>query len=109
MVELSEQLKQDERIRVIIREELQLFLALDKYTFQKNIQIFDARNIQLGRTNGTKFGTNYDQKISFYGKTQAGVNIPPVIQASAIGNSSGTDAAIIDAIRDVLKNIGLTG
>ncbi len=101
MVDKTEQLKVDERVRSIVREELQAFLAIDKYTFQKNIQIFDARNFQLGRGTGTKIGTATDQKVGFFGTT-------PVIQAGAIGNSSGTDAARIDAIRTVLKNLGLT-
>ena len=53
----------------------------DRYTFQKLIQILDGRNIQTGRSNGTKIGTDTDQLIGFYGTT-------PVDQGDAIGNAS---------------------
>lgn len=96
MPELTEQ-----QIRQIVRDELEPIFGIDRLRFEKNIQILDARHIQLGRTTGTKIGTATDQKAAFFGAT-------PVIQASAIGNSSGTDAARINAIRTAIKNFGIT-
>lgn len=64
-----------EYIRRIIRDELTNILGIDKYIFDKNIQILDIRNIQTGRTNGTKISTEIDQKIGFHGAT-------PTIQRS---------------------------
>ena len=93
--------EQIREIRQVVADELQPIFGVDRLIFEKNIQIFDGRNIQLGRTIGTKVATATDQKIGFYGVT-------PIIQASAIGNAAGTDAAIINAIRDVLKDIGIT-
>lgn len=80
----------EERVRQIIREELANFESIDRYTFQKHLQIFDGRNIQTGRGTGTKIGTAADQKIGFHGST-------PIIQqtassqspASFVANSSG--------------------
>lgn len=83
-----------------------------KFIFQKDIQILDLRNIQVGKTNGTKIGTETTQKIGFYGET-------PVVQAGAIsaptgGGGSATDAidqtarTAINAIRAALTNIGIT-
>ncbi len=62
-----------EEIRQIIREELSSLIRIDRYTFQKNIQIMDARNIQFGLTTGTKIGTATAQKFAFHNST-------PVIQ-----------------------------
>lgn len=102
----------EEQIRKIIREELANLIGGDRYTFQKNLQIFDSRNIQLGRTTGTEIGTATDQKLGFYGKT-------PIVQSGAIsapagGGSGVTDAidisarSAINSIRTVLTNTGLT-
>ncbi len=61
---------------------LAMLLVSDRYTFQKHIQMFDGRNIQTGRTTGTKIGTASDQKLGFYGLT-------PVIQPSSTGETNG--------------------
>lgn len=106
----------EEQIRQIIREEisdaLQSLIANERYTFQKHLQIFDGRNVQLGRGVGTNLGTAADQKLGFYGKT-------PIIQSGAIsapagGGTAFTDAidisarSAINSIRTVLTNTGLT-
>ena len=101
-----------EIVREIIREEFQELLASDRYIFHKLVQFLDGRNIQVGRTNGTKIGTATDQKIAFYGET-------PVVQAGAIGAPSTPSAAYVQAeaqsavtainsIRTALQNIGIT-
>lgn len=96
-----------DEVRQIIRDELQEFLASDRYIFHKKIQILDGRSIQVGKTNGTKIGTESTQKMGFYGVT-------PVVQASAITSPSGGATVdsqartAIDAIRTALTNIGIT-
>ena len=102
---MTEEDKQE--VREIIAEVLRDFILTDRYAFQKLIQIFDGRNIQLGLGTGTKIGTAITQKIGLYG-------ITPVIQASAI--TAPTGGATIDAeartainsIRTALTNIGIT-
>ena len=100
----------EEEIRKIIREEMQNFAItylIDRLVFQKNMQILDARNIQLGKTTGTKFGTEATQKLGFFG-------VDPVVQQSAISAPSGgstVDAQARTAIGSIiteLKNLGLT-
>ena len=88
----------EQQVRNIIRDELSDFITNERYIFQKHLQIFNGRNIQFGRTNGTKFGTATDQKISFH-------NAVPVIQASHIADPAGgatTDAEARTAINDIL-------
>jgi len=97
-----------EQIRQLIREELAELIATDRYTFQKSIQIFDGKNILLGRNNGTQIGTAADQKVALHGVT-------PTIQQSAIadptgGGASGVDAparTIIGEIIDALEAKGI--
>jgi len=97
----------EEKVKQIIKEELDSFFGFDRYTFQKNLKIFDGRNIQIGRTVGTKIGTATDQKIAVYGET-------PVVQAGAISPPSGgntVDAqarAAINSILTALAQFGIT-
>ena len=101
MPELTEQ-----QIRQIVRDELEPIFGIDRLRFEKHIQILDARNIQLGRTTGTKFGTATDQKVGFYGTI-------PVDQPAAVSDPSGggtQDAearTAINAIIDRLQELGL--
>lgn len=80
---------------------------VDRTVSEKHIQMLDARNIQVGRKNGTMIGTAADQKLAFYGTT-------PIAKQSAITAPSGgstVDAnarAAIDAIITALKNMGIT-
>jgi len=89
-----------------MREELAGLLMTDRYVFSKLIQIVDGRNIQTGRTTGTKLGTATDQKVAFHGST-------PVVQAGAISNPSGgvtqdSEArTAITSILTMLRNKGL--
>ena len=97
----------EQKIRQIIQEELAKFIASDRYVFQKHLQIFDGRNIQLGRSTGTSIGTATTQKLSVYGET-------PVVQAGAISAPSGgltvdSEArTAINSIRTALTNFGIT-
>ena len=102
----------EQRIRQIIQEELSAWIMTDRFVFQKHLQLFDGKNIQVGNGTGSSFGTATTQKISFYGET-------PVVQASAIsaptGGGSGVEDAIdlaardkINEIRTALTNIGIT-
>ena len=95
----------EEQIRQIFRDELSRIIGIDRFVFDKKIQILDARNIQLGRTTGTKIGTETGQKIAFH-------NATPVVQASHIANPGGGLTAdseartAINAILVVLENKG---
>lgn len=96
--------EQIREIRQVVADELQPIFGVDRLIFEKNIQIFDGRNIQVGRTIGTKIGTATDQKVGLYGTT-------PVIQASAISSPAATTGSLktaVDAIRTALSNIGIT-
>jgi len=72
----------EEQVRQIIRDELSNIFKIDRIVLDKNIQILDKRNIQLGIGTGTKFGTAATQKLGLWGTL-------PVVQQSAI-----TDATV---------------
>ena len=90
----------EERIRQIIREELGSLIKSDRFTFQKDLQIQDGRNIIIGATLGTRFGTNASQLIGFY-------NADPVAQRSHVADPSGggtIDSQARTAIVSILAN-----
>jgi hypothetical protein len=95
------------QVRKIIRDELSDLIKSDKYTFYKLMQILDGRNIQLGRTTGTKIGTETTQKLGFFNNT-------PAVQQAHIADPSGgatIDAAArntINSILAVLETFGFT-
>ena len=63
----------------------------DNYLYG-NFNVFDAKNIILGTTTGTKIGTSTSQKIGFW-------NATPVVQPTAVTTSQG--------IADALTTLGL--
>lgn len=70
--------------------------------------MLDGRNIQTGRTTGTKIGTATDQLLGFYGVTP--VNQPATVSDPAGGGTAGVDTparnAVI-AVIDRLQELGL--
>ena len=101
-----------EEIKQIVRKEIenvfQEFLGVDRYKFQKPLQIFDGRNVQLGKTSGTQIGTETTQKLAFYGVTP--VDQPAAISApTGQANDLDTEArTAINTIRARLQELGLT-
>jgi len=99
----------EQQIRNIIREELTSLFGTSgsDLVFPKHIQVLDGRNIQVGKTTGTKIGTSSTQKIAFYG-------ITPIVQAGAISAPTGGSTTDVEArtavnsIRTALTNLGLT-
>ena len=85
----------EQQIKQIIREEFTKYLEpkIDRIVLQKHMQILDARNIQIGRENGTKIGTATDQKLAFFGTTP--VDKPATVADASIGSVAG--AGTIDA------------
>jgi len=107
----------EEQVRTIIREELASLIKSDRYTFEKLLQILDGRNIQTGKTTGTKFPSSSDQKWGAFGAT-------PVAQQSALTTADNTtidatynavEQAVLNNVRTrvneiqtILSNLGLT-
>ena len=101
--------EQEQRMREIYAEELKRifgeFVTPGTYVSHKHFQFMDGRNIQAGRTVGTKIGTAADQLIGFFGKT-------PVVQQATISPASGgatVDSqarAAVNSVITALQNLG---
>ena len=95
----------ENQVRQIIRDELRDFIVTDKYIFQRLVQFLDGRNIQLGKTTGTKLGTSSSEKLGLWGTT-------PVDQPETVSDPSGggtVDAesrTAIVAIIDRMQELG---
>jgi hypothetical protein len=74
----------ENRIRQIFQEELARAIGADHFIFRRNIELGDGRNIQTGRTTGTKIATATDQKIGFFGHTPVIQQAAPVTTANII-------------------------
>ena len=70
-----------EEIKRIIHEELRDLLGTDRYTFQKKLQIFDARDVQVGKTTGTTIATETTQKLAFWAQT-------PIVQPASANQAA---------------------
>ena|SRR3990167_7984157 len=66
----------DERVREIIREELPALLAKSVTTIEGDLNLSDGRNLIVGGTTGSKFGTSTSQKFGFWNKS-------PIIQPTS--------------------------
>jgi len=94
------------QVRQIIREELRNLFFSDRVLFEKHLQIMDGRNVQVGKTTGTKIGTESTQKLGFYGVTP--VDKPDTISDPSGGTTQDTQArTAINALIDRLQELGL--
>ena len=95
----------ENKVRQIIRDELRDFIVTDKYIFQRLVQFLDGRNIQLGKTTGTKLGTSSSEKLGLWGTT-------PVDQPETVSDPSGggtvdsESRTAIVAIIDRMQELG---
>lgn len=102
---------------VFLENTLASLVRSDRYTVSKLMQLLDGQNIQLGKTTGTKIGTEggaTGQKLGFFGTT-------PVVQRPTYtitnlttdraydANSTTTDelADVLGTLIADLKNLGL--
>lgn len=108
----------EQRVRAL-EERLSHFEKSDRYTIQKDIQLFDGRDIQLGKSRGTMIGTagrtggtSNSQKLGFFGKTpavqQAAITAPNAQGAIYNQTDAETLRTAINSIRTVLQTLGLT-
>ena len=98
----------EQQVRNIIRDELSNIFKIDRIVLDKNIQILDLRNIQLGRTNGTQIGTDASQKLAFWGTTP--IARPAIVADPSGGGDAGVDTparTAIIAVIDRLISLGL--
>jgi len=109
-----------DEVRQIIKEELSNILFTDRFVFDKLLQILDGRNIQLGKTTGTKIGTETTQKLGFYnttpiiqrsGAAQNGITTTGATQTNPYGYTTEAQAnaivTLVNELRAALVAIGI--
>ncbi|MDE2101004.1 MAG: hypothetical protein KGL39_27405 [Patescibacteria group bacterium] len=65
----------------------------------------DGANIALGSTTGTKLGTASTQKLGFFGATPV---VQPTVGAATAGSSyTATEQAMLQAVYDAVRTLGL--
>ena len=94
----------ENQVRQILRDELRDFIVTDKYIFQRLVQFLDGRNIQLGKTTGTKIGTASSEKLGLWGTTP--VDQPETVSDPSGGGTVDSEArnaviAIIDRMQEL--------
>ena len=72
----------EQKIKQIIQDYFSTFIVSDRYVFQKHLQLFDGKNIQLAKSTGTIIGTEITQKLGFFDTT-------PVIKQNHIDDATG--------------------
>ena len=80
-------------------------VASDRYLIQRDLQLFDGRDIQLALGRGTKIGTSTSQKLGFW-------NVTPVDQPATVADPSGgvtVDAEARTAIIAVIDRLQESG
>lgn len=82
------------------------FIKSDRFVFSRLLQLMDGRNLQTGRSTGSKIGLSANEKVSVYG-------VSPVIQGATINDPSGgatvdTEARnAIDSLINRLQDFGI--
>lgn len=93
-----------------LRSLVETLISADKLTIQKTVKVNDGRNFVLGKTTGTKFGTEITQKLAFYGKTpivqQASINVPTTQGVAYNQTDVNTIVSSVTSIITLLRNYG---
>ena len=91
----------EERLPELVTREVERILkdfSGDRYVFSKNLELRDGRNVQVGRTTGTKIGTATDQKLGFFGAT-------PVDQPATVADASGCTGDADDRLNELIDRL----
>ena len=103
-----------------LRKIINFFVLVDRYQFQRDIELLDGRNIRVSQVTGLKIGTAITQKIGIWNQTpisqptnaaQAAVATAAATQTTPWGFSTQAQAdgiiTLLNRIRLDLVNIGL--
>lgn len=82
--------------------QLNRMIKIDRYLFERPLDIADSVSIKIGGNKGTKIGTSTSAKIGFY-------NATPVVQQSGTGETAGFSAGAGTAVTDQSTFTGNVG
>lgn len=69
---------------------INLVVKPDRYTFERDVEMFNGKNIRIATSTGTKIGTSGTQKLAFYGST-------PIIRPTGVSATAlGLNQALVD-------------
>lgn len=111
----------EERVRQLIKEELEAFIKSDKYVFHKPLQLLDRVHIHTGKTNGSTLGADTTQLAGFHGTAssqrangnQTAVSLTTSLAGASTINLTDTQnnflaiETLINEIRTTLVNKGI--
>lgn len=107
MADLNERVKMLETtVQMLMAERTQLY-GQDRYIFQKDLQIFDGKNIQLSKGTGTQIGTETTQKLGFFAATPVSQQSAPSAQTVVGTDTDASARTAINTLRTALINLGL--
>jgi hypothetical protein len=103
---MDEKIAQLEREITQLKKQVNDLVYSDRYVMEKALQLFDGRNIIIGRTTGTMIGTATDQKLAFFGGTP--VDRPATVTDPSGGTTIDSEARVaISSLIDRLQEVNL--
>ena len=91
-----------------IEKMLMVLVKSDRYTFDKDLQVGNGRNIILGTETGTILGTESTQKLGLWGADP--IDQPTAPSLPSGGSTQDTEArAWISSMHNIFTNSGFTG
>jgi len=85
------------RVR-LLENRLDQFSYLDRFIFQRDIEIFDEKDFTFSRTTGTRIGTNVAEKMGFW-------NVTPVNQPDTVTDASGCNGTADDKVNELIDRL----
>lgn len=105
-IKMEQEIQQLKMEMAELKSKLDFFIKQDRYLFQRDVEMFNGRNIKVGKGTGTKIGTSASEKLAFFGKTPI---VQPTVYTAPVGGTT-IDAecrAATNELATIIDNLGL--